>query len=179
MKPQRLVYHPTRSRRLNEMLGLVMLVAAGLLSLSLLTYNPADPSLNTVGGAADLHPAYNWTGLVGSYAADLLLQALGVAVFLLPLMLLRISVSWMRSRSVGSSMPKVFGVLLWLLFAPATIALLPGHLLFHHAVPLMGTEGRLLSEGMVHFVNFPGAAILCSLMVALSLYLVTTFTLTS
>ena len=179
MKPQSLVYHPTHSRRLNEMFGLVLLVAAGLLSLSLLTYNPADPSLNTVGGAVDLHPAHNWTGLVGSYTADLLLQGLGVAVFLLPLLLLRTGISWMRSRSVGSSMPKLIGLVLWLVFAPAAIALLPGRVLWKHAVPLMGVEGRILSDGMVHFVNLPGAAILCSLMVAISLYLVTSFTLTS
>ncbi len=179
MKPQRLVYHPTRSRRLNEMLGLSLLVAAGLLTLSLLTYSPEDPSMNTVGGTTGLHPAQNWTGLVGAYTSDLLLQALGVAVFLLPMLLLRIGISWMRSRSIGSGSTKFVGILLWLVFAPAAIALFPGHLLWHRALPLMGVEGQVVGEAMVHFVNFPGAVILCALMVALSLYLVTTFTLVS
>ncbi len=179
MKPQRLVYHPTRSRRLNEMLGLALLVAGGLLALSLLTYSPADPSFNTVGGATGLHPAHNWTGLIGAYMSDLLLQVLGVAVFLVPLLLLRIGISWMRSRSVGSSSTKFIGVALWLVFAPAAIALLPFNVLWHNAVPIMGVEGRLLSEAMIHFVNLPGAIILCALMVAISLYLVTTFTLAS
>src|SRR5579875_1024077 len=92
MKSQRLVYRPTRSRRLNEMLGLSLLVAACLLTLSLVTYDPADPSFNTVGGAIGLRPAHNWTGLVGAYLSDLLLQGLGVAIFLLPLLLLRIGI---------------------------------------------------------------------------------------
>ncbi len=186
MKPQRLVYRPTRSRRLNEMLGLVVLVAAGLLLLALTTYTPSDPSFNTVGGTAlaarvtgVVRPAHNWTGLIGAYAADLLLQWIGVAIVLLPVMMLRVGVSWMRSRAVGAALPKAAGLLLWLVAAPAAVALLPGHALWRHALPLEGVEGRLFADGLVHFVNVPGAVILLSLMVAISLYLATTFTLHS
>ena len=82
LKAQRLVYSPTRNRRLNEMLGLVVLVAASLLLLSLLTYTATDPSLNSVGGSGT-YPAHNWTGLLGAYIADLLLQSQGIAVIFL------------------------------------------------------------------------------------------------
>ncbi|MDQ2925680.1 MAG: DNA translocase FtsK [Acidobacteriota bacterium] len=68
---------------------------------------------------------------------------------------------------------------MWLLFAPAIIALLPGHLQWRHAVPIEGVEGRLLADSLVRFVNYPGAAAICTLMVLLSLYLATTFTLNS
>jgi S-DNA-T family DNA segregation ATPase FtsK/SpoIIIE len=177
MKPQRIVYSPTRSRRLNEMFGLIVLVAAGLLLLALISYTPSDPSFNTVGGGAGTHPAHNWTGLVGAYTADLLLQTLGIAIFFVPLALLRIGVSWMRSRRVGSATAKVTGILLWLTFAPAMIALLPGHALWRHSLPISGVEGGILAGGLIHFVNYPGAVIICGLMVALSLYLTTTFLL--
>jgi len=176
MKPvKRIVYSPTRSPRLNEMLGLIVLVIAGLLLLALLTYTPSDPSFNTVGGAAGLRPAHNWTGLVGAYASDLLLQTLGIAVFFVPLLLVRIGISWMRSRSVGPLAGKSIGLLLWLIFAPAAIALLPGHLLWRHAVPLSGLIGSTLADGLIHIVNFPGAVIVGTLMVAVSLYLTTSF----
>jgi S-DNA-T family DNA segregation ATPase FtsK/SpoIIIE len=177
MKPQRLIYSPTRSRRLNEMLGLIALVAAGLLLLALITYTPSDPSFNTVGGVAGTHPAHNWTGLVGAYTADLLLQTIGIAIFFVPLALLRIGISWMRSRRVGSTKAKVAGIALWLAFAPAMIALIPGHILWRHSLPISGIEGSILADSLIHFVNFPGALILCSLMVALSIYLTTTFLL--
>ncbi len=177
MKPQRLVYSPTRSRRLNEMLGLIALVIAGLLLLALVSYTPSDPSFNTVGGGAGTHLAHNWTGLVGAYIADLLLQTLGVAIFFVPLVLLRIGVSWMRSQRVGSTKAKAAGIVLWLIFAPAMIALLPGQMLWRHALPISGIEGTILAGGLIHFVNYPGAMILCGLMVALSLYLTTTFLL--
>ncbi|MBB5065848.1 DNA translocase FtsK [Granulicella mallensis] len=177
MKPQRLVYSPTRSRRLNEMLGLVVLVAAGLLLLSLLSYTPTDPSFNTVSGATGPHSAHNWTGLIGAYVSDVLLQTLGISVLFLPLVMIRLGLSWMRSRAVGSTKAKVFGLALWLMFAPASIYLLPGHLLWKHTLPFSGVVGRLLSDGLIQFVNLPGTIILCVLMVAFSLYLTTTFTL--
>jgi DNA segregation ATPase FtsK/SpoIIIE, S-DNA-T family len=175
MKPQRFTYAPTRSRRLNEMLGLIVLVVAGLLLLALVSYNPADPSFNTVGGGPGAHPAHNWTGIVGAYTADLLLQTLGIAIFFIPLAFIRIGISWMRSQRIGSTRAKLGGIALWLIFAPALIALLPGHALWHQALSICGIEGTILSGGLTHFVNYPGAVILCSLMVALSLYLTTTF----
>ncbi len=159
------------------MLGLVVLVAAVLLLLSLVTYNPADPSLNTVGGGAGVHPAHNWAGLVGAYLSDILLQILGVAVLLAPIVMGRIGIAWLRSRPVGSTAVKASGLLMWLVFAPAAIALLPGQFLWRGAIPVSGVEGRVLADLMIEFVNFPGAAVISALMVALSLYLTTSFLL--
>ena len=137
------MYSPTRSRRLNEMLGLIVLVAAGLLLLALVSYTPSDPSFNTVGGGAGTHLAHNWTGIVGAYAADLLLQTWGIAIFFVPLAAIRIGISWMRSRAVGSTKAKVAGIVLWLIFAPGLISLLPGGLLWRHALPIAGVDGTL------------------------------------
>ena len=171
------MYSPTRSRRLNEMLGLIVLVAAGLLLLALMSYTPSDPSFNTVAGGAGARPAHNWTGMVGAYTSDLLLQTLGIAIFFVPLALLRIGAAWMRSRRVGSTSAKVAGIVVWLIFAPAAIALLPGHALWRNALPIAGIEGTILASGLIHFMNYPGAVIVCGLMVAISLYLTTTFLL--
>ncbi len=177
MKSQRLMYSPTRSRRVNEMLGLIVLVAAGLLLLALVSYTPSDPSFNTVGGGAGARVAHNWTGLVGAYVADLLLQTVGIAIFFVPLALIRIGVSWMRSQRVGSTKTKVAGIALWLVFAPALISLMPGDFLWRHALPIAGIEGTILAGGLMHFINYPGALIVSGLMVALSLYLTTSFLL--
>ncbi len=159
------------------MLGLVVLVAAVLLLLSLVTYNPADPSLNTVGGGAGVRPAHNWAGLVGAFLSDILLQILGVAVLLAPVVMGRVSIAWLRSRPVGSTAVKASGLLMWLVFAPAAIALLPGQMLWRGAIPISGVEGRVLADLLIEFVNLPGAAVISALMVALSLYLTTSFLL--
>jgi DNA segregation ATPase FtsK/SpoIIIE, S-DNA-T family len=176
MKSLRLVLKPTRNRRLNEILGLTVLVSAGLLLLALASYTPTDPSFNTIGGYATGRPAHNWTGMVGAYLSDAMLQTLGVAAFFLPLVLGRLGYCWIKSRPAGSPAAKLMGLLLWIVFAPAAIALLPGNLLWRHALPIAGVTGRLLADLMVHYLNLPGAFIVLSLMVALSLYLATTFT---
>src|SRR6202453_2599640 len=176
MRTIRLVSTPTRNRRLNEIIGMVVLVGAGLLLLALATYTPSDPSLNTVGSLGAGRPAHNWAGMVGAYLADAMLQLIGVAAFFLPLVLGRLGLCWMRSRPAGSPLAKTIGLGLWVMFGPAAIALLPGNMMWRHSLPIEGTTGRLLADFMVSYLNAPGAAIVLALMVALSLYLVTTFT---
>ncbi len=176
MKNLRLPRTPTRSRRLNELLGLSVLVGAGLLLLALATYTPSDPSFDTAGGYAAGRPAHNWIGMAGAYLADGVLQTVGVAAFFFPLVLARVGLCWMRCRAVGSPVARALGVALWAVFAPAAVALLPGHLLWHQALPIEGASGRLLGDAMVHLLNAPGACVVLALMVAAALYLATTFT---
>ena len=175
MKPQKIVLTPTRHRRLNEIIGLSVMVAAGLLLLALLSYTPTDPSFNTVGGYATGHPAHNWTGLVGAFMSDAVLQMFGVSVMFLPIALACLGLNWMRSRPAGSPLAKTIGAVLWVAFGPAMFALLPWHLMWRHAIPIEGLSGRLLADTLIHFLNFPGACIVTLLMVGLSLYLATTF----
>jgi S-DNA-T family DNA segregation ATPase FtsK/SpoIIIE len=176
MKTIRLVSAPTRNRRLNEIIGMVVLVSAALLLLALASYTPTDPSFNTVGHYVTGRPAHNWTGIVGAYFADAMLQLIGVAAFFLPLVLGRLGICWMRSRPAGSPLAKTIGLGMWVVFAPAAIALLPGAMLWRNSLPVQGTSGRLLADFLVHYLNLPGAAIVLTLMVAVSLYLATTFT---
>src|SRR5271169_6582040 len=176
MKTIRLVSTPTRNRRLNEIIGMVVLVSAALLLLALVSYTPTDPSFDTVGHYVTGRPAHNWTGMVGAYLADAMLQLIGVAAFFLPLVLGRLGLCWMRSRPAGSPLAKTVGLGMWIVFAPAAIALLPGSMLWRHSLPIEGTSGRLLADFLVNYLNLPGAAIVLTLMVAVSLYLATTFT---
>ena len=176
MKTLRLVSTPTRNRRLNEILGMVVLVSAGLLLLALASYTPTDPSFNTVGQYVKGRPAHNWTGMVGAYLADAMLQMIGVAAFFLPLVLGRLGICWMRSRPAGLSVGEdgwagdVGGV-----WAGSDCAVARGDAVARLAA-VEGTTGRLLADLLVQYLNLPGAAIVLALMVAVSLYLATTFT---
>ncbi len=172
MKPIELALTPTRNRRLNEVTGMVLLVAASLLFLALASYHPTDPSLNTVAASQQVQ---NWTGLIGATISDLLLQVEGVAAFFLPLVLGAVGLTWLRSQPAGSPSAKVSGALLYLVFAPAMFGLFPGHLRWMHALPLEGLTGRLVVDSLVHYLNVPGAAIVIVSMVVIALYLSTTF----
>ena len=94
---------------------------------------------------------------------------------MIPLMLGALGWTWLRSRPAGSPAAKVSGVLLYLVFAPAIFGLIPGHLRWMHALPLEGLTGRLVVDTLVHYLNFPGAAIVIVSMVVIALYLSTTF----
>src|SRR6202140_1163103 len=70
-------------RRMQELMGLLLLAMAAAYLGALLTASASDPSLNL---AVD-GPVHNLLGLPGAYIADLMLQSLGLACFLLALAL--------------------------------------------------------------------------------------------
>ena len=175
MKTLRFVVAPTRNRRLNELLGLLTLVAAALLLLSIVSYRPTDPSLNSAAGFTSSRAVHNWAGVIGAAISDLLLQVEGVTALWFPLLLGMLGISWMRSRPTGSPGAKLVGAALILLFGPAIFALVPGHLHWMHGLPVEGLTGRLVADLLVAYLNFPGACIVAGTMVAAALYLSTTF----
>ncbi len=88
----------TLKRRLLESLGFGLLLACCLLALALLTYDPRDPSLNTAVNAAP----HNFLGHSGAVLADLLRQTLGLAAFLIPIVLLGWSFRLLLNRPLQS-----------------------------------------------------------------------------
>ncbi len=86
-------------QRLAEALGFALLLVCLLLFLSLFTYDPRDGSLNTAVNA----PPHNFLGQDGAVLADLLWQSLGLACFLIPILLLAWSFRLMLHRPVRSA----------------------------------------------------------------------------
>ncbi len=173
------VFSPTKNRRLNELVGLLLLAFGLLLLLSLISYTPLDPSLDTAGGTLSGHPAHNWIGLFGAGVSDLLLQCLGFSALLLPLLIGALGWTWLRSHAPGSPVSKLVGAVLCLMFAPALIGLLPGHLRWAHSVPIEGVTGRMIADLLVRYLNYPGALVLSIAVLAAALYLTTTFSVGS
>ena len=81
------------SRLNREIWGSVIFIGACFAVLSLVSYNPLDRSFNVPSGAAD---PVNLGGLVGAYLADVLLQGLGLTAYILPAILLLLSVRLFR-----------------------------------------------------------------------------------
>ncbi|MGO8759851.1 MAG: DNA translocase FtsK [Terracidiphilus sp.] len=167
MKPIRIVLAPTRSRPVNMFLGVVLMLLALLLFLSLATYRSTDPSLNT---ATDAAAARNWAGLFGAYLSDLLLQTLGLTAFLLPFWLGGVGWTWMRSRPGGTPVLRWLGAVLTLAFLPALLGLLPWHWRWLHMVPVEGVTGRLISKLLVVYLNPQGAWLVAIVLAAAGLY---------
>ena len=71
-------------QRLFEGIGVALVLASLMLLLALLTYSPGDVSLDT---AVD-SPPRNFLGHDGALIADLLVQSIGLAAYLVPAVLL-------------------------------------------------------------------------------------------
>ena len=165
----------TKNRRLNELVGFLLFVSAILLFLALASYSPFDPSLNTASSPTFSHPAKNWVGLFGAAISDLLLQFFGVGVFFVPLFLGLLATRWFRSRDVASPLAKAIGASALLVFIPALLRLMPWDWRWRHAVPIEGLLGRIVGDVLLHYFNVIGAYIVCTTLIAVALYLSTTF----
>ena len=171
------LFTPTKNRRLNELVGFLLYVSALLLFLALASYSPLDPSLNTAAPTAHT-PARNWVGMVGALMADLLLQLLGVSVFLLPAMLAMLATRWFRSRPVESHVAKSIGATALLVFLPAFLALLPFGWRWLGALPIEGLLGRIAGDFLLRYLNVAGAYIVAVAAIAVALFLSTAFSFT-
>lgn len=183
MTPIRTLSAPTRNRRLNELIGLLVMAASLLLFLALVSYHPSDPSLNTarglVHGTETAPPIHNWIGIAGAYLSDLLLQVEGLASFLLPLVLGSLGLAWMRSRGVDSSKSKLAGAVLLLIFVPAIFGLFPYPIPSLHGLLAQGLVGMLVARELVRLLNKPGAWVVTLAMTLAAIYLCTTFSFNS
>ena len=165
--------------RLTELIGFLLGVLGLLILLSLASYLPWDPSLDTT----PITPsARNWIGLWGSYTADALFQALGWAAYLIPLMLFVVGVRLLSGRTFDAPWSKFGGAAMLIGSLSALLELFP------HVPPVGGLEtgavrgsgllGYVLAFALVRIFNSMGAVIVAGAVFLSSLFLVTRFSFT-
>ncbi len=163
---------PTRSPRLNEAVGILLLLVSLAGWLGLLSYSSADPSWNTATGLK--HP-HNLLGIFGAKWSDLLLQIFGVSIFLLPLHTALLGWKWVRSSPIESPWFRVCGSLaLWFCISTAC-GLAPRHWLIGGAIRPSGLVGLVLADFLRNHFNVAGAAIITVASAVIALYFATTF----
>jgi DNA segregation ATPase FtsK/SpoIIIE, S-DNA-T family len=107
-------------RRVYGGVGAVFALASALLLLALLTYNPADPSLDTAVDSA----AANYLGHDGAVVADILIQSVGLAGYLVPAVLLGWAFRLMLQRPIRRPVRGVAMLLLALLLGAFACSIL-------------------------------------------------------
>jgi len=161
------------SRRLSELTGLLISVAGLLVLLSLASYLPEDPSLNTAVPMGTL--PHNWIGPAGAYFADVLLQAFGWVALLLPLALLIVGVRGLMTRPFEAPRTKMLGAGVLLISLGALLELFPFTPAIHGVLRGGGLVGYLAAGGLIHTFNRLGACIVAATLFITSLFLVTRF----
>ncbi len=164
---------PTPQKRFNELIGLLLLSLGLVVLLSLASYHFLDPSLNT---AAAARPR-NLIGYPGAWFADLLLQGFGIGAFVFPILLFGLAWKWVRSDELEAGAVKLCGTLLLLLSLTAAVSFAPRLTLYTGAIPIGGLAGMLLAHYLMHALNPTGAILLTITTLIVSVYLVSTFTM--
>src|SRR2546428_7162699 len=103
---------PSEHRRLNEFVGLLVLTFGILLALSLVSFNPDDPSLNISQNPQFAGKATNFVGVIGAYGADLFFQMWGYSAFLFPILLGIYAFYWLASLPVEKFSLPLSGMIL-------------------------------------------------------------------
>ncbi|MBL8221528.1 MAG: DNA translocase FtsK [Bryobacterales bacterium] len=165
---------PTRNERLNEAAGVVYLIGALVLALSLYSFHPNDPSFNT---ATATEHANKLIGRAGSYTSDILYQIFGFGAWLVPAGVLGLGWKWVRSKPIQVPFVKAFGFSILILGSCTSFALIPGLRPFDGVLPAGGLAGVLMADLLVGALNTTGAALLTATSMFVSLYLVSSFSL--
>jgi len=169
---------PTGHRRLNELVGLLLITAALLTGLSLVSFDASDPSFNISRNARfDSAPA-NLIGVAGAYGSDLVFQTVGYAGFLIPIFLGLYAFQWFASASMDNVVPRVSGMFLMLSVLAAALSLTPVIPRIEGQLPPGGAAGLLLRDWLNATVNPLGTLIVLAAALLVSVLLSTTFTMT-
>ena len=98
------------SRRLSEFVGVALFATALIWLIALVSYHPMDPVwfFNT---GADLPPS-NFAGRIGAFIAELSLQMLGYAAYLIPVVMVVIGWHYFWCRVLDAAYTKMFGAAL-------------------------------------------------------------------
>ncbi|MBC7910656.1 MAG: DNA translocase FtsK 4TM domain-containing protein, partial [Pyrinomonadaceae bacterium] len=161
---------PKNTRR-NEIIAIALFALGVLLALCLASYNPNDASWNAAGQAG----ARNLVGAVGSNIAATLFQFVGLAAYLLPLLLLAAAWRRFRTRHIHAPLSRVVGLLTLTLSASALLALSGVRPMFDASVQPGGLVGTLISRVLESGLNTVGASVLLIALAATGLLLATNF----
>ncbi|HEX3681901.1 MAG TPA: DNA translocase FtsK [Bryobacteraceae bacterium] len=163
---------PSRHTRLNEAVGLLLLLLGLAVVLSLVSYSSADPSWNTATAATHTH---NLLGLFGAKWADLLFQVFGISVLLLPVHIWALGWKWVRSVPIESTWFRVLGSLaLWFCLS-AGCGLIPRPWLIAGTVRPSGIVGMVIADFLLARFDLAGSAIITVAAGIVALYFASTF----
>jgi S-DNA-T family DNA segregation ATPase FtsK/SpoIIIE len=162
---------PTSHPRLNEAAAFVFLAVGLFILISLISYHPLDPSLNTSTGSATVA---NLTGLVGAIAADLLLQCFGLAAYAIPILILLLGWKWIRSSPIESPWIKTLGGATLIASTGAAFGLTNWRPIAGD-IPAGGMAGSVVADYLISTMNLTGAMLLTAMCWIVSIYLVSTF----
>ena len=135
------------------------LLGIGLfLALALVSYNPQDPSFNSIGQGLK---TLNYCGLIGSFLADLIYQIFGLTAWIAVSLLFYIAYNSFKAEKTHlKDIRHLLGFILISMVAALVTIYLPHTKLFNEQIYPGGLLGLGLSIGLIKIFNTIGAQII-------------------
>ncbi|MEZ0392879.1 MAG: DNA translocase FtsK 4TM domain-containing protein, partial [Pseudobdellovibrionaceae bacterium] len=141
-----------------DVLGIMFFGAAFFVALSLGSFNPADPSFNSIGQKLKIA---NYCGYVGSFLADGLFQLFGLSAWLVALGLFRMAVVSFQGEKVSfKDLKLVWASLLILTLSSLVSVYFPQTRIYQSQIYLGGIIGLGISQALVKAFNEVGVQVI-------------------
>ena len=158
-----------------EITGILLFFLVILTLISLLSYSPADPSINNARAAGHIH---NFFGLFGAHLAGILVGLFGLGAFWVPILLLLTSLHIFGGHSGKAIILTIIGGVFLMITTGSLLALKQNHILiFGSKFSSGGIIGIPLKSFLVKYSNVVGGAIILVLLWIIGLILATGFSL--
>ena len=162
------------SRRISEFLGVACFAVALIWLIALVTYEPTDPVWFFTTGTG--HPPANFVGRVGAFLAEMSLQLLGYASYLVPAVAGVIGWHYFWCEPVEAAYTKAFGVTMLFGCSSAFMSLAFGSTEYAgKTFNAGGAIGNWLGAWLADYLNRTGSIIVILTLIALSIILSTQF----
>jgi S-DNA-T family DNA segregation ATPase FtsK/SpoIIIE len=140
-----------------DIVGIAWLATSLFIGLALFSFRPTDPSFNAVGANLKVH---NFCGYIGSFSADLLYQAWGIAAWILIVGALRMCYRTFKGETGAWTAARLVWASLLLVTVSSLLALhFPAARLYSQSIPVGGVIGTVVSRGLMSAFNFVGVSI--------------------
>lgn len=141
----------------HDILAISFLGLACFLGLALASFNPMDPSLNSLGQGLR---AVNRCGIVGSFLSDLLYQFFGLTSWLLVAGFLKLAYAGFRREDVDlKNIRFIWGLLLIINLSSLLSLYLPEKKIFAQQIYLGGLLGLGVSQALLRAFNYAGVQV--------------------
>jgi S-DNA-T family DNA segregation ATPase FtsK/SpoIIIE len=160
-----------RIGRRNEIVAILFVAVGLLLALCLISaaFYPNDPSWNSAGQAE----TQNWAGSIGANVAATVFQFIGLAGYLLPLLLFAAAWRRFRTTSIQSPLSRIIGLVILVVAASGLLSISQLRPLFDSSVQPGGLLGSVVAQGLASGLNTIGATVVLLAIAATGLLLAT------
>ncbi len=158
-----------------EIYGIILFFLVIFTLISLLSYSPADPSLNTAKAAGRIH---NLFGIVGAYVSGFLIGLFGLGALWIPILLLLASIQFFGNQPSRAMLATMIGGIILVVITGSLLAVKQHHVtLFGSKFLAGGLVGDLLKSYLITYANTTGSIIILIVLWIIGFIIATGFSL--